>query len=223
LKNTPAKREGNTVYIDTNIIITNIRARKKFDLVWGVVSAVFEIQTDVGTVIPLVQRSHNTSHPLEWALLPSGGIDSIAELQCPNRAMEREIYEELRFYQNDKYIYPLIFHHEDSEVVIFDKAKGKKFQAYGEFFEYNHTLFLIATYKSKRKFELDNFVVFDGEKKDNKFLHRNVALLSVDSTLYGKVKPVARYKAGNREANLCIDFNKSKTPTLEFLRKKWKR
>lgn len=217
------KREENIVHIDTDIIITDKRARKKLGLAWGVVSAVFEIQTDKGTVIPIVRRSKCTTNACKWALLPSGGIDSICELRHPNRAMEREIFEELRLYQNFEYVYPLIFHHEDSKVTIHDKAVDKKFQAYGELFKWCHTLFLIATFKSERVFTLDSFVVFDGEKnEDNKFLHRDVALLDIDSPLDCKVKPVARYKCGKRKANSCIDLSGFQTPTLEYLRSKKK-
>ena len=215
------KREENIIHIDTDIIITDKRARKKIGLAWGVVSAVFEIQTDKGTLIPLVRRSKCTTNALKWALLPSGGIDTICELRCPNRAMEREIFEELRLYQNFEYVYPLTFHHEDSKVIIHDKAVDKKFHAYGELFKWCHTLFLIATFKSEKVFTLDNFVVFDGEKnEDDKFLHRDVALIRSDSPLDCKIKPVASYKCGKRKDNSCIDLSGFQTPTLEYLRKR---
>lgn len=136
--------------------------------------------------------------------------------------MEREIYEELHLFQNDEYFYPLMFHHKDTDVTIYDERVKKKYHAYGEFFECKQQLFLIATFKSDRVFELDKFIVFDGEKNDQEeYLHRDVALILEHSSLSGKVKPIARFKKGARAENHCIDLNGFQTPTLEYLRKKW--
>ena len=163
--NTPVlKKADNVIHINTKYKITNIKDRNKYDLVWGVVSALFIIKTDAGPVIPLVQRTSDTTNPLKWALLPSGGIDSVNELQSPNLAMEREIYEEILLYEDNEYFYPLSFHHDDSEVIIFDEFVNRKFHAYGEFFEWMNTLFLLSTFTSKKIFKIKNLIVVDGEK-----------------------------------------------------------
>ncbi len=228
MKNCPVinpviKIEEKIVHIDTDIIITDKRERKKLGLAWGVVSAVFEIQTDDCIVIPLVRRSNDTTNACKWALLPSGGIDSKEELRCPNIAMKREINEELWLYHNYKDVDLLTFTPKDAKVIIYDKAVDKKFSANGEFFKWCYTLYIIETYQSKKKFTLDSFIVFDGEENKDKLLNRDVALLNIDSPLDCKVKPVARYKGGKRiKDNSCIDLSGFQTPTLEYLRSKKK-
>ena len=107
-------------------------------------------------------------------------------------------------------------------MIIVDDFDGKKYHAYGEFFEWNKVLFLIGTFVSDRVFELEKFCVFDGEKREEDYLHRDVALLPYNSRLEGIVTPLARYKYGKHNEKLDIDLEGYQTPTLEYLRKKWK-
>jgi len=64
--------------------------------------------------------------------------------------------------------------------------------------------------------------VFDGEKKDGEYLHRDVALLPINSSLDGKEKTIARYKTGKRIDSAYINISGFQTPTLEYIRQKWK-
>ena len=144
--NTPViNRENNKITINSKNQISTLDERKDYELVWGAVSAVIRIETEEGIVIPIVKRSDDApDNPSKWALLPAGGIDNVDELRCPNFAMEREIWEEVRIYQDNEYYYPLLFSHENSEIEIFDEANEEKYHGYGEFFRWENMLFLIS-------------------------------------------------------------------------------
>jgi hypothetical protein len=223
-------KDGNVLEKYVSLSLKKTKKKEDFSLLWGVASAVFEIKTDKGIVVPIVKRTFETQHPNEWALLPAGGIDTTLELRHPNIAMNREIIEELILFENGEYVNPLDsfnFVLEKSKVIINDEANGKKYYAYGEFFEHEKKLFLIGTYRSKKVFKLEDLIVFDGEKKGIKYLNRKVALIPVNSNLYGEKTPVvARYqgcKHCKQFDKYYIDLSASETSTLEYLRKKWKK
>ena len=69
MRNTPViKWENSKITINTNVVISKLDERKDFDLVWGAVSAVFRIETEIGVVIPVVRRSDDApDNPSKWA------------------------------------------------------------------------------------------------------------------------------------------------------------
>ncbi len=215
-----AKIEGNKVTIDTRLIAKTIDQRKLLKPPWWVVGSaafLFEIQGEL--CVALVQRTHNTSHPCRWALIPAGVADSVYELHHPSVVVGREAVEELVILKDNDLISPFSISDmlSTNRIEIYDKAVDKTYYDTGDIYIHGNMAFFCMMFRVKA--DVSGLILADGEESYLRRtpLERMIALVPIDQ-LTGFVTPVKMYKYEQEIEPREIGLTSFETPTLEWFR-----
>ena len=220
LASVTAKIVNNEISIDTRDIARNSDERKKLKPPWWVIGSAAFLFTINGTeTVALVQRTHNVSDPCRWALIPAGVADCVCELKHPGELIIREANEELKIYQKGHWVSP--FHVStlisENKVSIYDEFTEETYQDVGHVFTHGKKAYFLRVYRIKD--DLEDFILYDGEKDENgKDLKRVIALVPIEK-LHGIVLPLKMYQGKNEIEPREIGLTKYETPTLKWFRK----
>ena len=215
-----AKIQGNKVTIDTRLIAKNIAQRRLLKTPWWQVgSAAFLFDVKGELCVALVQRTHNTSHPCRWALIPAGVADTVEELRFPGLTVIRETREELKILVDGEVKSPVVYseHIMCNTIDIHDTATGITTHDTGHIYVHGNIAFFHRVYKVN-EYILHNYVLFDGETdlRGNP-LDRMIALIPIDK-LSGFVTPLKMYQRKKEIEPREIGLTVFETPTLEWFR-----
>jgi len=220
LASVAANIQGNKVEIDTRLVARTVEQRKLLRPPWWVVgSAAFLFQVEDELCVALVQRTHDTSHPCRWALIPAGVADNIYELHHPSFIVGREAVEELRIFKDDNLISPFAVSDllSTNQIEIYDRATDKTYYDAGDIYIYGKQVFFCMTLRVRE--DISNLILSDGEESflRRSPLERMIALVSIDK-LSGLVTPVKMYQYEQEIPVREIGLTSFETPTLEWFR-----
>ncbi len=219
LASVTATIDGNEISINTRNVAQNSDKRKELATPWWVIGSAAFLFTVKGTeTVALVQRTHNVSDCCRWALIPAGVADFVCELRNPSKVIIREGNEELKICQKGEWVSPFNVSTlvSENKVSIFDESTEETYQDVGHVFTHGKKAYFLRVYKMHDN--LEDFILYDGEKtEDGKDLNRVIALVPTDK-LNGFVLPLKMYQGKKEIEPREIGLTKYETPTLKWFR-----